>query len=673
MSDILALLDDPGPGRQILHVDLETFSRADIKSTGADHYGRHESTEILIFAYAVGDGAPEVWIPHEGPPPAGLFAALEDPRALKMAHNAAFEMAVLSGVLGVVCPPEQWACTAVLARAAGLPGGLGPLSEVLRLGDQSKSREGRRLIQKFSTPKKPTKAAPGRVRILPTDDPVDFAAFVEYCRQDVRAEQAVFSRLRGLGFPAHEWAAWQVDQKINRRGLPIDLDFVDAVRRIDADRRADLLAEAELLTGLDNPNSVAKLRAWLAEEGVETASLTKNDVLDLVDAGQSDKVDRALRIRAELSKTSVKKFDALAKACGPHDNRLRGAFLFAGAGRTWRWAGQIFQPQNLPRGSFKTPEQTDVARRVIATGNADLAAAMYDGDVAGVLSGLVRTAIAPPPGRRLVVADYSSIETIMLAWAAQCGPLLDVFRAGRCAYREMAVDLFSVEYGEVDGTKRQYAKPVVLGCGYMLGATGLVEYAKQYRVDMGEDEALSAVRKYRGKYPEIVALWYDLQRAAEFVVRSEVGAERSVGVFDLSTKRTGDDVVFQIRLPSGRFLTYWRPRLEPSTFGGVNLTYEQVDGVTKKWGRVWTHPGKIVENIVQAISRDLLADLLVRRDAAGGEIVGHIHDEVIEIADEDDADATLREILDAMAQPPKWCTDAPLKGAGWTGTYYRKD
>lgn len=462
---------------------------------------------------------------------------------------------------------------------------------------------------------------------------------------------------------AYEWQAWQLDAEINRRGLPIDLDLVRAAIAIDTEHREQLTGRAMELMGIANPNSRDQFLDWLRGEEVDIDTLRKADVAALRAGELEPHVREALEIRADLSKSSTRKYHALADATGD-DGRLRGCFQFNGAARTGRWAGRLFQPQNLPRGSIK-PEYLGTARAAIKTADHDLLAAMY-GSVSNVLVSCVRTAIAAPSGQMLVVSDYASIETVMIAWSAECPALLDVFRTGRDAYKDMAARLFRIPYDQVSKEQRNYAKPIVLGCGYMLGARGMIAYAKGYGVEMTEADAESAVAAYREGYPEVVHFWRLLDAAARRAIENP-GKVYKAGRFRFKVE---GDFLF-LRLPSERKLAYYQPAINPDGRYGPEITYMGRD-FGNAWDRIATHPGKICENIIQAIARDLLVEGLFQanRDPAL-EIVGHVHDEILALADEDDEGA-LDRLMAAMRRMPAWAEDAPVCAAGWTGPFYCK-
>jgi DNA polymerase len=600
-----------------------------------------------------------------------LREAFADPGVIFHAFNAAFERVMLREVLGFDIPPERWRCTMVLCLTNSLPGHLATAGAALGLSDdKAKIADGRRLINKFCKPQRVTKKRPAGGRLTRDEAPEDWSLFVEYCRRDVVAEAEIDHLLEGHDLPAHEWASWARDQIINDRGLPVDVEFVHAAIKVDEANRAELLARASELTGLANPNSRAQLLGWLEGRGFPSETLRKNDVVDLLERDNLPAdVREALTIRAELAKTSVTKYETMRDAAV--GGRLRGCFQFAGAGRTWRWAGRLIQPQNLPRGNL-APEHVLTARDVVLSGDAGLVRSIY-GSVADVLSSLVRPAIKPPPGKVIVADDFSSIETVVLAWAADCESLLDVFRSGRCAYREMATRVFGCHYGDVDKAQRQYAKPIVLGCGYYLGAPGLVDYATQYRVDMTLDQAKAAVFAYRDAYPEIVRYWHRLDAAFRWAVtRARNGQAATVGAcrFRKVVDRAGSWVA--IDLPSGRSLWYYDPRIIDGKFG-PGVTYLGVDSLTKKWRRQETHPGKVTENIVQAVARDLLDHALANLEGTPGhEIFGHVHDEILDLVDEEFGEVALDQCTAAMADLPYWF-DAPLGAKGSVLPFYMKD
>lgn len=633
-----------------LHIDLETYSEADLPKTGGQFYARHPSTRVLLLAYSYGDEIHLIDLENGGTLPGSLLADLNNPNVVKWAHNAAFERAILANVLGTPCTPEQWRCTMVWAMSLSLPAGLDKLSEALKLGTDAKDKEGKRLIRKFCLPG-------GDVQQDLSDD--DWRRFGEYCRQDVAAEMAVARRLKRYALPDSEWQAWAVDQRINDNGLPIDIELVQSIRRVAETYKEDTAAEAARITQLPNPNSRNQMLTWLSQRGVEADDLTSGTVDQLLAGTLPEPVRKALECRQQMSKASLAKFDALDRAtCA--DGRLRGAFQFAGAGRTGRFAGRIFQPQNLPRPTL-SDDEIDIARNAIRTADAETMGMLYD-DLSGALSSLIRSVIAAPEGRQLVVADYASIESIMVAWCAESDYLLDLYHKGLDPYKDFATKIYSIAYEDVTKAQRSFAKPAVLGCGYGLGAAGLQRYAQAFGMEMDAKEAKQQVDTFRSAYSDIPEFWAKLETAVTAAMGSK-GRTVRAGRFTFQF----DGRFLLLGLPSGRHLYYYQPRMETGNFGKLELTYAGKEpGV-----RIGTHPGKIVENVVQAVARDLLIEGLKNTQAAGFEIVGHVHDEIICLADADDPGAEQR-LLDAMTKTPAWCKDAPVRADGYTAPYYRK-
>lgn len=633
-----------------LHIDLETYSEADLPKTGAYYYARHPSTRILLLAYSYGDDPQIIDLEHGEQIPSELLFDLTDPAVIKWAHNANFERCLLMGVLGLDCPPEQWRCTAVWGRSLSLPAGLDSLGKVLNIGDAAKIADGRRLIQKFSKPSKQRQADLGDS---------DWQAFKAYCLQDVRAEMAIAKRLAKYPMPEHEWAAWHQDQRINDAGMPIDRALVESIQAIAATHQEQTTATVQALTGIDNPNSRNQLIDWMTARGVNVGDLQAATVKDLLTDELPDDVRELLEHRQQLSRSSLAKFAALDRAtCS--DGRLRGAFQFAGAGRTGRWAGRIFQPQNLPRPTIDDDEIA-TARDLVKTTDADMMAMAYT-DVSGVLSSLIRSAIAAPEGKMLAVADYASIETIMIAWCAESEYLLDLYRQGLDPYIDFATKIYKIPYEQVTKQQRSFAKPAVLGCGYGLGAPGLKAYAEAFGMEMPLRDAQRQVKLFRGSYADVPILWDQLDQAVRIAMK-ERGKPVTAGRFTLKANKQ----FLMIKLPSGRSLSYYQPRIEDDG-NRSQLTYMGNEPGT----RVGTHPGKIVENLVQAVARDLLVVGLKNAEAAGFKIIGHVHDEILCEIDADDTNA-LDRLIDAMTQMPDWCQDAPIRAAGYVANYYKKD
>lgn len=635
-----------------LHIDLETYSEVNLSQVGQHYYARHASTRVLLLAYAFDDEPLAlIDLKHGEVLPERLVEALTDPSVTKWAHNASFERALIANVLGIPCAPEQWRCTMVWAMSLSLPGGLGSLSETLKLGGNAKDKEGARLIRRFCMPGGDTQ---------PSLDDQDWKAFGNYCLQDVRAEQAVKRRLSRYPMPEYEWQAWAVDQHINDAGMPIDLPLVRSIQTVAADHKEAVQDVAARITQLNNSNSRTQLIKWLSSQGVELEDLQSGTVDALLKGDLPPAVRELLECRQQMSKASLAKFDALDRATCD-DGRLRGAFQFAGAGRTGRFAGRIFQPQNLPRPSI-SERDIDTARRLIRASDAPTMAMLYD-DLSGVLSSLIRSVIAAPEGKRLVVADYASIESIMIAWCAQSDYLLELYHKGLDPYKDFATKVYNIKYEDVTKAQRGFAKPAVLGCGYGLGAKGLQRYAAVFGMDMSEAEAKKQVDTFRKAYSDIPKFWGELDEAVNEAMATPnktVQAGRFAFTFDKK--------FLILDMPSNRSLYYYQPRITVGDGGRSELSYMgRESGV-----RVSTHPGKIVENVVQAVARDLLINGLKQSHAAGFEIVGHVHDEIICLADAEDQDAQAR-LVAAMTKNPDWCADAPVRAEAYTATYYRKD
>lgn len=648
-----------------LLLDIETYSEADLRSEGLYRYAAHPSTLITLVSYAWGVNAPvQTWAyDTDGEPPADLIRALRDPGVLKVAHNAAFERVVMGHVLfGAPLPPDDWLCTMAWAFSLSLPGSLADLCGVLGVGDEArKLTGGNRLIARFAMPDRDGK------RVAPDEDPDKWLDFLDYSRHDVTALQAVVRRMAKWPMTETERSIWCMDQRINERGWPIDRELVAAalaVRELDEARGMERSRD---ISKLDNPNSRDQMIGYLAERGIEVENLTKATVRDLLWRDDlTPEVRELLELRQGLSKTSIKKFASLHAATG-HDGRIRGTLQYSGASRTGRWAGRIFQPQNLASAALPDDE-LESAIELVKTRDEALVRMVYS-NTADMLSRLIRPSVCAPPGRVLVAVDYASIESVMLAWAARAKPLLRLYRDGRDPYKDFASKRFGVRYDDVTKAQRKWAKPAVLGCGYMLGANGLVAYADGFGTKLSEDEAREAVATYRESYPEIPELWFDLDRAMRAAMNGHTYRVGAI-VFEPS----GPFV--RMVLPSGRALHYLSPRIEErkTPWGAVKpqITYRGREH-GNQMGRIATHPGKIAENLVQALARDLLADGLLTAQAAGLDVIGHVHDEIVVECDEAAADATLATLIHIMSQPPKWCADAPIKGTGWAGRRYRKD
>ncbi len=655
--------------KHTLNVDLETYSPEPLPKTGVHRYAEHPDFEILLFGYSLDGADKQVIDLAQGETiPFDLEALLFSPNVLKTAFNAAFEIACLSAHFGRPLPAEQWQCTSVLALTLGLPGHLADVAVACKFpADRQKLAVGGSLIRFFCIPCKPTKRNGGRTRNLPHHDPVRWATFVEYCGQDVVVEAAIREKLiRWAPIPA-EQRLWVLDQKINNRGWHVDRELVDAAIAIDATIKDRLTREFCALTGIAKATQVKKLRAWLDEEhDIATESLDKAAVAKLLGAVQPEAVERALTLRQELSKSSVSKYQAIARSvCS--DGCVRGLHQFYGAQRTGRWAGRLVQTQNLPKSTLSLAELT-VARELVKRRDTDVIEAIF-GDPLALLSELIRSAFCPPKGKATVVVDFSAIEAVVVAWAAGCEWRMEVFRTHGKIYEASAAAMFHVPLESI-GKKsplRQKGKIAELALGYHGSVGALITMgAIEMGIPLGDLQPL--VDTWRAANPEIMTLGKDMERDAKACLRSKM-AKGKPGKYLF---RYSSGMLF-LDLPSGRSLCYARPVIEKSDTGFWNITYDAPDPNTKQPGRVETYAGKLLENYTQAVARDCLAVALTRMDAAGFDIRGHVHDEAVCVCDEADADRELARAIEIFAKPIPWAPGLPLKGDGFTSHFYRKD
>lgn len=650
-----------------LNIDIETYSGVDIKKAGAYKYAQSPDFQILLFAYSF-DGEPVriVDLAQGEYLPTEVVQAFADPDVIKHAYNAAFEWYCLNRFF--YSPIEQWRCTQVHGLYCGYTAGLGAVGEALGIPqDKRKLGTGMSLIRTFCVPCKPTKSNGMRTRTLPHHEPEKWELFKQYCIGDVVSEMEVQRRLSAFPVPEQEWQLWHLDQRINARGLYCDLQMVEGALAVDEQVTGELRAEAVALTGLDNPKSVQQLSRWLQEEtGEEVENLQKGTVSKLIDKLDEGKAKRVLEIRQELSKTSVKKYQAMQTAIC-EDGRVRGLLQFYGANRTGRWAGRLVQIQNLPRNYLSTLE---FARQLVVGKKVEILKLMY-GNVPDTLSQLIRTAFTVPNKRLLHVADFSAIEARVIAWLAGEQWRLEVFATHGKIYEASASQMFGVPLDQIGkgSDLRQKGKVAELALGYQGGKGALISMGALEQ-GLTEDELPEIVTRWRNANRRIVDLWYSLENAALEVMQTG----QPVGVKGLLMQReshyaTQQDF-FTIQLPSGRKLYYAKPFLRENDFGKQALHYWGMDQTSKKWTVLNTYGGKLVENVVQAIARDCLAVTLMRMDQAGYEIVLHVHDEVgIEGDNHDELD----HILQLMSEPIPWAQGLPLKGDGFTTTFYQKD
>ena len=644
-----------------LGIDIETYSSYDLKTCGVYRYVEAPDWAILLFGYAV-DGGPVqcVDLASGESLPEDVRAALTDPAVTKTAYNATFERVNLGKYLGQRLDPAQWRCTMVRAARLGLPLPLGQCGEVLHL-EAGKMKEGAALIRYFSIPGK-------NGRHYPADAPDRWATFKAYNIRDVEVEQAILAKVRRLEVPAFEDELYTADQEINDRGVLIDRQLVANAERFDTEYKAILAHQAKTLTGLDNPNSPAQLKRYLADmTGSEVETLNKKVLADLKDQlAEYPDAQELIELRQDMAKTSSKKYTAMLK-CVCEDGRIHGLLQFYGAARTGRWAGRLVQVQNLPQNHLVS---LDYARSLVKRGDLEEFTDNYSNPT-HVLSELIRTAFVAAPGHTFHVCDFSAIEARVIAWLAGENWVLDVFREGGDIYCRTASKMFGVpvEKHGANAELRQKGKIAVLALGYGGGVSAL-EAMGGARLGLSEDEEKEIVKLWRGSNDNIVKLWATLEAAAVKAIRTgeDVRVNRGIVV----GRKWG---MLTITLPSGRTLCYPRVSIGIERNDGWRgdheiIEYEGTNQTTKKWGKIRTYGGKLTENVVQAIARDILGIVILRAREAGLPVVFHIHDEIIVEAA---PGQTLEQVEALFSKPISWCTDLPLKGAGYTTPYYLKD
>ncbi len=647
-------------GIKQMHLDLETFSSVDLSRSGVYKYAEAEDFEVLLFGVSVDGGAVRVYDLASGDKlPASIKEALTDPKVIKVAHNANFERVCLSRYLGMptgrYLSPSSWRCTMTWAAYMGLPLSLAGVGAVLGL-DKQKMTEGKDLIKYFCVPCAPTKANGGRTRNRPADAPEKWELFVYYNKRDVEVEMQIEEKLSRFPVPDQVWQEYFIDQQINDNGIGVDLALVRQAIRIDGEVRTELKEKMQGITALDNPNSVQQLLGWLGENGVEAESLGKKDVKKMLEEADGEVKD-ALLLRQQLAKSSVKKYQAMeAAACS--DSRIRGCFMFYGANRTGRFSGRLVQLQNLPQNHLSDLGE---ARELVRQGNLSALRMLYP-DIPDTLSQLIRTAFVAAPGCLLYVADFSAIEARVLSWLAGEQWRMDVFEHGGDIYCETASRMFGVpveKHGQ-NSELRQKGKQAELACGYG-GAVGALKAMGAIEAGMREEELAPLVQAWRAASPNIVRFWWDIDRAAKTAV-----FEREKAVVGNIGFKYESGFLF-ITLPSGRRLAYVKPRKGENKFGEPAITYEGVGG-TKKWERIETYGPKIVENIVQGISRDILC--FAMKSLRDRRICMHIHDELVIEAPEG---TSLEEICDIMGRTPPWAAGLNLRADGYVTPWYKKD
>ena len=645
---------------QTLSIDLETYSDQPLAKTGVYRYVASPDFEILLFAYSLDGGSvQQIDLACGEKIPSEILSALEDETVTKWAFNANFERICLSRFLGYptgdYLEPDSWKCSMVWAAYMGLPLSLEGVGAVLGL-EKQKLTEGKDLIKYFCQPCAPTKSNGQRTRNLPEHAPDKWLAFKRYNIRDVETEMSIQARLSKYPVPDSVWEEYHLDQEINDRGVGLDMELVRQAIQMDGRSRSELTQAMKELTSLDNPNSVQQMKQWLADNGVETDTLGKKAVAELLKTAPPE-LQKALTLRQQLAKSSVKKYQAMETAvCA--DGRARGMFQFYGANRTGRWAGRIIQMQNLPQNHL---DDLSEARGLVRVGDFDALEMLYE-DVPDTLSQLIRTAFVPQENRKFIVADFSAIEARVIAWLAGEKWRQDVFAEGKDIYCASASQMFGVpvEKHGVNGHLRQKGKIAELALGYG-GSVGALKAMGALEMGLSEDELPSLVSAWRQANPKIVQFWWAVDRAVMDAVTRKTTTKTHGIIF---SARNG---MLFITLPSGRSLAYVKPKIGENRFGGDCITYEGVGG-TKKWERMESYGPKFVENIVQATSRDILCYAMQTLRCCS--IVMHIHDEVVIEADRR---MSLQAVCDQMGRTPPWAKGLQLRADGYETDFYKKD
>lgn len=702
----------------LLHIDFESRSALSLPEVGLDRYVKHKTTRPLMMAWALDENPINLWQPHvDGKFCSELQDAISDPHVTKVAWNSQFERNFFQFVLRTTIPYTCWLDPMILARHLSLPGYLEDVSLILGLTDDAKMSwgtkkdpgEAQKLINKFCVPcyagGEETLFGVSEAEYRDWDtDPVDWARFCEYCKTDIAAERSILRKLASFPLPETERKAWILDQKINDRGVPMDLDLVRGSTAIAVKIKEELTGQLKELTGLANPNSRDQMLAWLKDQGYTFGALAKgfvnramNGECDLTDKGR-----RALELRKQASKTSDSKLDAILANVG-EDGRLRHQFAFMGAPRTGRWAGHDFQPQNLPTPTPYVKKNMDRATELLRTEDF-LGLSLEFPSIMDAVTGSIRPSIKASEEHKLVVADESAIENRIVGWLARCEAITQVFRDGKDPYLDFAARLYGETYEQLyeefkagDKSKRTNGKPASLGCGFGLGGGeeyetkegdilkgGLWGYAHNMGVPMSREDAHKSVAVFREAYPEVVNYWYALEEAAINAIKHP-GTKITTG----QTKRDGEwiavdlrvtlecfeDKLFRMTLPSGRGLHYVRPRLEESEVRGrmkLGITCEGKDQKTKQWGRTKTYGSRLFENLVQAIARDVLVNAMFLTDDKQMPIVLHVHDEIgCELPE--NSPLGLSDLVTCLKTSPLWAPDLLLGAEGYEAKVYRKD
>lgn len=654
-----------------LFIDIETYSSVNIKESGAYKYIESPDFEILILGYAIDDGSVRVIDMAQGEEiPDEFESALLDSDCVKIAHNAVFERLCFKRI-GYDIPASQWYCTSVKAAYCGLPLSLEEVSEVLDLVDK-KLDTGKALIKYFSCPCKATRVNGMRTRNYPKHAPEKWEMYKEYNRYDVLSEREIFKKLEAYTIPDIERRMYVLDQNINDRGILVDVELAESAIAVDNAYTFILMQHAQQLTGLENPNSPVQIRRWIEKTtGHTVASLSKEVMPDLIKefANYPDVIE-LLNIRKKLSKTSIKKYYAMLN-CAMKDNRVRGTFQFYGANRTGRWAGRLLQLQNLSKNHVS---HIEVPREMIRARDWESVEMMYD-DVADILSQLVRTALIAPPGKVFSVADFSAIEARVISWLANEKWRMDVFRGDGKIYEATGAKMFNVPISAITkgSVLRDKSKISELALGYE-GSLGALKRMGGERMGLSDAEMISLVRKWRFANPAIVDMWKEIDEASKEAVKYH----RPVSCTCRNIIFNCDGEFMTIQLPSGRKLYYYKPRFKDKQVGRSttpirSLCYQGVVQETKQWGEIDTYGGKLTENIVQAIARDLLGNSMLQLENSGYYPICHIHDECIVEVPKDKAEIYYEEMVRIMSISPEWASDLPLRADGYVTPFYLKD
>ena len=641
-----------------LSIDIETYSSVDLAKSGVYRYAEAPDFEIILFGYSVDAGPVQVVDLASGEAiPQEIQSAILDSKVIKWAFNAQFERVCLSKYFGVWLEPDSWRCTMVWSAYLGLPLSLEGAA-IITGADKKKLTEGKELIRYFSVPCKATRSNDGRTRNLPEHAPDKWDRFKAYNLRDVEAELSIQAKLQKFPVPEEEWQNYILDQQINDRGIQLDLELVSKAIQCDEKVREELTSRLKELTELENPNSVAQMKKWLSENGLETDSLDKASVKELL-KDAPDHLSEVLELRQLLAKSSVKKYSAMGNVvCA--DGRARGLLQFYGANRTGRFAGRLIQVQNLPQNHLPDLKQ---ARCLVRGGHYEALELLYD-SIPGVLSELIRTAFVPKKGYKFIVADFSAIEARVIAWLAGETWRNEVFATHGKIYEASASQMFRVPIEEITkgSLLRQKGKIAELALGYG-GSVGALKAMGALDMGLTEEELKPLVYAWRNSNPNIVRLWWDVDRAVKEAVTERCRTETHRISFEY---RSG---MLLIRLPSGRQLTYVKPRIGINSFGSESVTYEGI-GSTKKWERIESYGPKFVENIVQALSRDILCYSMRKLDEKDFDIVMHVHDEVVL---EVPIEISVQDICALMGHTPPWAQGLLLRADGFDCNFYKKD